>query len=347
MTRRVMLASVALLALSLAAVAQEQQATPKPEGKQNVTIPYRISGPHTQGNLSVFLLHGPDTIEGKNFLTLGEALEQKKVIVHETKNVNELAIENVSPDVEVFIQAGDIVKGGQQDRAIAFDIIVPPKSGKLPINSFCVEAGRWTRRGNEAADNFEASTKNASTKDLKLAVNYRRSQEQVWKQVAETQKKVMANTGAQVQAAESPTSLQLSLENKKVLETADKYVKELLKAAEGQKDVVGYAYAINGEVVSADVYASNALFKKLWPKLLEANAIEAIAEMKKDKKFEPPTADSLKAFMADAESGKKADQKEVTKRISCSLLESKKNVLVETRDKQQKDAVIHRSYVAK
>ena len=39
------------------------------------------------------VLHGDDQVKGKHFLTLDEALEQKKVIVHETKSVNELARE--------------------------------------------------------------------------------------------------------------------------------------------------------------------------------------------------------------------------------------------------------------
>ena len=50
--------------------------------------------------------------------------------------------------------------------------------------------------------------------------------------------------------------------------------------------MIGYVFAINGKVNSADIYGSNVLFKKLWPKLLKANAIEAIAELQKDK-FKP------------------------------------------------------------
>src|SRR5439155_10084907 len=106
---------------------------------------YRVSGPFTHDNLTIFLLHGKDQIEGKKLLTLDEALAAKKVIVHETKDVNKLAIENVSNE-DVFVQAGDVVKGGQQDRALAVDMIVPPKSGKVPIPSFCVEQGRWSKR---------------------------------------------------------------------------------------------------------------------------------------------------------------------------------------------------------
>jgi len=57
---------------------------------------YRLEGPFTQGNLSVFLVHGVDKIKGQTFITLQEALVRKAVIVRETREVNELSIENVS-----------------------------------------------------------------------------------------------------------------------------------------------------------------------------------------------------------------------------------------------------------
>src|SRR5207245_4586206 len=110
---------------------------------------YKLSGPYSCENLTVYLIHGEDQLKGKNYLTLGEALQQKKVIVHETQQVQELAIENLSPTEEVFVLAGDIVRGGRQDRIVAYDMVVPAKSGKMPIASFCVERGRWTPRGSE------------------------------------------------------------------------------------------------------------------------------------------------------------------------------------------------------
>ena len=114
---------------------------------------YTISGPYTHANLTVFLIHGPDKLQGQIPLTLQEAMAQKKAIVHETSQVNQLAIENVSSE-EVYVQSGDIVKGGKQDRVLAYDFILPPHSGKLPIGAFCVEHGRWTRRGAESAAGF-------------------------------------------------------------------------------------------------------------------------------------------------------------------------------------------------
>src|SRR5690349_8214729 len=76
---------------------------------------YRLSGPYTQDNLSIFLIHGAKRPSVKTFLTLQEALDQKKVVVYETGNVNELAVENFASE-DVYIQSGDIVKGGRQDR---------------------------------------------------------------------------------------------------------------------------------------------------------------------------------------------------------------------------------------
>ena len=107
----------------------------------------RISGPHVHENLAVYFVHGV-SVGGAVPLTLQEALAKGSVKVIETGNVNELQIENTGSE-EVFIQAGDIVKGGKQDRVLTVSFVLPPKSGRVPIASFCVEQGRWSARGKE------------------------------------------------------------------------------------------------------------------------------------------------------------------------------------------------------
>src|SRR5438045_4131461 len=86
----------------------------------------RTTGPVTHENLSVYFIHGPSA-PGKAPLTLEEALAKRIVEVRETGNVNELEIENLG-DEEVFIQSGDIVKGGQQDRSLMVSLLLAPKS---------------------------------------------------------------------------------------------------------------------------------------------------------------------------------------------------------------------------
>src|SRR5205807_6107892 len=75
---------------------------------------YRISGPVVHDNLAIYFVHGASA-PGPVPLTLQEALGAGSVQVYETGNVNELEVENLG-NSEVFVQSGDIVKGGKQDR---------------------------------------------------------------------------------------------------------------------------------------------------------------------------------------------------------------------------------------
>jgi hypothetical protein len=305
---------------------------------------YRLSGPFTHRNLSIFLVHGKSVIKSKTFLTLQEALIQRKVVVYETKSVNELSIENFSSQ-EIYVQAGDIVKGGQQDRMIGVDLIVPPKSGRMPISAFCVEHGRWSGRGNERAGAFSSSSDAVATKEIKLAAKRENSQGGVWESVTVAQNKLSQNVGARVNSPVSSSSLQLALENSKVQENADSYIKALAGVVNRSDDVIGYVFAINGKVNSADVYGSTVLFKKLWPKLLKANAIEAIAELQKEK-FKPASAESVQGFLTESDKARGSD-KDVNSRVNLMTREDNENIMFETRDRAQAGAWVHRNYIKK
>ncbi len=338
---------VMAIGVSVGILAMAQMYSLSPVGSPPQAGNYKITGPYTHDNLSVFLVHGKDRISGKTFLTLQEALIQKKIIVFETRSVNELAIENVSND-EVYVQSGEIVKGGQQDRVLAIDMIVPAKSGKMPISAFCVEHGRWSRRGNEQVAVFSSSAEVVATRDLKLAAKSSRSQGAVWENVTLAQDKLSQNVGTRVNGAASESSLQLALENKAVQKSADEYIKALSGITNGQNDVIGYAFAINGKVNSADVYASSDLFKKLWPKLLKASAIEAIAEFRKEAKFAPVSKENVTTFLDDSETGKAVEKSEdLTKRIQLVTRESDENIFFETRDRTRKEVWVHRNYIKK
>ncbi len=335
---------VAVLALCLAGGAP---AGGGPGEKAHVKAgDYTLSGPYTHKNITVFLVHGADTIKGKKFLTLQEALKKGVVIVYETGDVQKLTIENKSAGEYVYVQWGEIVKGGKQDRVIRYDLVLKPKSGKVPLASFCVEHGRWTGRGNEAVTNFESSGSALATKELKLATKKSGSQQKVWSGVAKVQNDLARNVGGSVKGGESPSSLQLTLENKKVQAAAAAYVKQLAPIVEGKEDVVGFAFAINGEVNSADVYASGALFRKLWPKLIEASAIEAIAAYEKGKAFEAATAEDVKACLLDADKAR-AVEEDIAPHIRMRTRETAEMILFETESTDGEPAVVHRGYVNK
>lgn len=327
--------------------AKAQKTTSKPQDDKKTTqTDYRISGPYTHKNLTVFLLHGKDLLPGKNFLTLQEALAQKKVRVYETKEVNELAIQNFS-NQDVYVQAGDIVRGGEQDRMISIDFIVPPRSGRMPIAAFCVESGRWSKRGEEQAGYFSSSENSAATKDLKLAAKRAASQDAVWQNVSVAQEKLSKNVAEVVAVSASPTSYELSVENAKVKETTAAYINSLSGLLRNKPDVIGFAFAINGKVNSADVYASHALFAKLWPKLLKATATEALAELDQQQaKAEPVASETIHEFLADSKQPT-AKSKDVTQRVRVITREDDENIFFETQDRRDKDAWVHRNYIRK
>jgi hypothetical protein len=138
----------------------------------------------------------------------------------------------------------------------------------------------------------------------------------------------------------------LSLENRQVVATVDEYVKKLSGITAGKSDVIGYAFAINGKINSADVYVSNALFKKVWVKNLKATATEAVAESRGVRLAEPVKAEAVKVLIDDSERAKPREQSAGSGTARLVTREDKDNVMVEARDEKTK-TVVHKSYVRK
>ncbi|NNF00208.1 MAG: hypothetical protein HKN25_14410 [Pyrinomonadaceae bacterium] len=306
---------------------------------------YKISRSYSHKNLSIFLIHGKDKYTKNNILTLQEAMENKEFVVYETSNVNELAVENLSKTKDVFIQSGDIVKGGKQDRVLAVSIIIPARSGRILIQAFCVESGRWEKRGKEDNRKFSSSNDRIVTKKLKIAANKTRSQQEVWNEVSKAQDKLSINVGGSVADEKSATSLQLTLENKRVKANINGYLDKLDNVIDGKRDVIGYAFAINGKINSADIYVSNSLFKKLWTRMLKAAAIEAVANLDEKVKFNLVKPGEVYAFLLGADRGRASTQN-VSSRSKVVTREEKNSVLFEAVDARRK-IVVHKNYVSK
>ena len=344
---------------------------------------HRVSGPVVHENLAVYFIHGKSA-PGKVPLTLEEAMAKGFVKVRETSNVNQLEIENRGTD-EVFVQSGDIVKGGKQDRTLMVSLVLPPKSGAVPIASFCVEQGRWTARGREDVKQFSTASAAVPSREMKLAMKApiptaegsgartpeqrdtasgddRRMQlagsspanetgarqQKVWENVRKTQTKLTGNLGASVSSAQSGSSLQLALENEKLMDAQKLYINALKAAGESSDDIIGFIFAVNGELNSADVYPSNGLFRKMWTKLLTASVIEAIGH-KDEPAVAPPESAAASAFLAAAEAGK-SSEKSLNAGVKLQTREADKAYLFETARAPSPSAPaswVHRNYLAK
>ncbi|MDH5655770.1 MAG: hypothetical protein OEZ34_07680 [Spirochaetia bacterium] len=301
-------------------------------------------GPYSYKNISIYYIQGKDQIKTKNFYTLSEAMKKKKVKVFETEDVNNLSIQNFSRTHAVFIQSGDIVKGGKQDRVIGTDLILPPSSPKTPIGAFCVESDRWEQREGENINEFSGSNYRASSKDLKIAIKKEKDQSQVWSKVAENQDKLSDSTGVDVKSRKSQSSLQLTLENKKLENMKKEYLTRLTNTHRGHPQTVGYAFTINGEINSADVYASHALFMKMWPKLLDSSVTEAIGKVKEKNKKAPSSA-AVKKWYGDAKA-KDKEKASLNKKTRTKSKESNENLHFETYDAES-GVMMHKNVIKK
>jgi hypothetical protein len=318
---------------------------------------YRLSDPVVHGNLAIYFVYGKSR-SGPIPLTLQEALARKVVTVRETGQVNELQVENIG-DEEIFIQSGDIVKGGRQDRVLSVSMMLPPHSGAIPIDSFCVESGRWSARGGEDARLFSSAAAALPSRSAKLemadALTKRPEgtdatvgarQREIWKNVAKIQEKLSANLGASVVAPRSQTSLQLTLENNHLAGEQAEYIATLQPRGEQDDDIVGYAFAVNGKINSADIYPSNGLFRKMWPKLLRASVTEAIGERAADNAPAPPTA-AVSGFISSADNARAVEAK-AGEQANIRMRESAKAMVLEARPADAPAASwMYRSYIAK
>ncbi len=319
----------------------------------------RVTGPVVHANLALYFIHGTSA-PGKVPLTLEEALAKGVVKVHETGNVNTLSIENLGDD-EVFVQSGDLVKGGQQDRALTVSLLLPPKSGRIPIAAFCVEEGRWSARGGEDVRSFASSgaqlyslaakmamkapqPKSSSTASADTSRNDTGArQQEMWRAVRESQNSLSKSVGRPVAAPQSATSLQLAYENEKLQTARTAYINSLQPAGEKDGDIIGYVFAINGKINSADIYPSNGLFRKMWKKSIAANATEAIGEKSADAPT-PPALAAVQAFLDAAERGK-ASEKALPVNGLLEMRDAEKALYFETR--RPAGGWVHKNYLMK
>jgi hypothetical protein len=314
-----------------------------------------VSGQHAHGNLQVWLVHGPDGGPQRALVPLADALAGGRVALRETGEVQELAIENITADADVFLQAGDIVQGGDQDRTVASDLVLAADAGRVSLAAFCVEQGRWSPRGcsaplvdrseagvgaaGQSRSTFVSAANCVPTLALKRAVA-QADQARVWNEVGNVQGMLASFVAPAAVDASSPTSLELTLDTDTVRNAADGYVAALGGILEGRDDVVGCAFAVGGRMQTADLYGSRALLRSLWPKLLRAAATAALVAGP-EAAVPVPSPEMVRAFLAGP-----ADAK--VRRQSGDLAEiAGENAFAQVIESRKGGVLLHRACLAK
>lgn len=215
--------------------------------------------------------------------------------------VNRLVLVNNSKRPLILL-AGEVVTGGRQDRVVGKDRIVPAESDPVDLAVFCVEPGRWV----EKSANFDTHASVMAQPSVRKRAMADADQHKVWDEVnsakANMTAKLAERTGtggggggeaggtmatmpssAEMIQLESTSSYAGAIENSAVKQQVDAITAPLEKSYESvikqlrNQNAIGVVVAVRGRIVWADLFASNELLSKYWPKLLQSYAAEALS----------------------------------------------------------------------
>ena len=311
---------------------------------------YKVLEPIRHGSLTVFPVIAPKSYATGEFLTLDEGLRSGDVVVTEYGNIRGLLRRRPVPAVPrqgaevnklvlinnskrpLLLLAGEIVTGGQQDRVIGKDRIVPPESDPVDLSVFCVEPGRWVA----TSDHFGASGAmygsgkgagagtSAGTLMAQPSVRAKamgdKDQNQVWAEVrkqqqsmSETVEVAAAPSAQSAEEIRSTSSYARVMENKDVKEQVDQIAKPIEQNYQSlikqlrDRNAVGVVVAVNGRIIWADIFASTELLEKYWPKLVRSYASEAVVSRAKGGEA---TTKQAEVFLGDMEGRKETIESE-------------------------------------
>ncbi len=193
------------------------------------------------------------------FSNLEDAIKEKKIRITEVSSsgtVNTLYAQNISSET-IYLMAGEIVKGGKQDRIIGMDVIILPNE-KKNISAFCVERGRWSAKS--SGSNFN-SYSNGVSQNVRKAAVIKKNQSEVWSNVSQinSRNKVSSSTGAY-------TALE---ESKEYNSKMQKYLKAFESAWNNDPEVVGMVAVSGNKVIGCDLFATHDIFENAYNNLLQ------------------------------------------------------------------------------
>jgi hypothetical protein len=291
---------------------------------------FGVANAVSSGNLSVYLVRGADAAAAP--LTLEQGLAGGLVKIHEADKLP-IQVENLSGR-SLFIQVGDMIKGGLQDQVVVSDYVIGPHSGRVPIETLCVDPFRSAARTGDSATAFSATGGLIPSRAATLALLAQPSsdtavrrlrQSAVWWSIDSVRTALSQRLGHTLETprhltwdetqttdpwalalqqslrSQWKTSLPLALEDPGLARAERPYLEALL--ASGQRTgVIGAVFAINGRLEGAEIYQSGRLFRAMWPTLLRAYATRALLAGPDEHAAVPSVAD-VTAFLDAADAG--------------------------------------------
>jgi len=247
---------------------------------------FHFVAPIRHENLEIHFLIGPSI--PPDYLTLAEGCGLQIVEIFETGRVGRLAVWNKSTDRPLFVQVGELLKGGLQDRTVATDLVLDPGEKFDGLQSYCVERARWSKRQAEDHTKFTPSQEFVSTKPLRKTVEQRADQAEVWAAVSKAQLNMAGAVPGYKESEASPSSYKLSLEDAALQKNVEEWFQVIRERSPLDERTVGAAVTINARLEKIDWYGHAQTFHRLWPGLLRAAILEALLEKRPETKSPRP-----------------------------------------------------------
>jgi len=196
-----------------------------------------IGDPVTVGGVTIYPVIDEDAPKHVTAQTasLSSAMSSGMLTVRESDNDGYTAVQMVNHSKQpVFVMAGEVIRGGRQDRMITEDVIVPPQEHPLVVQVHCVEQGRWS----DTAANFTYGGR--AEYALREVLEEGGNQDTTWSVVAALNTARDADPSGAYVAAGGPEWLQYRQQLRTQLAEADQ--------------VVGAVVAHNGQLVHAEMF---------------------------------------------------------------------------------------------
>lgn len=234
----------------------------------------QLGTPRQRGALTIVPIRCSDATSGVE--TLSEALKGNTLGVHEIGEgrVNQLEIENTGK-IPVFVMAGQILVGAKQNRVLQHDLLLPPMSGRVTVEAFCVQHGRWSYE-NDKQKTFSRSD-NFSNPQVRQAATVAKAQSEVWAKVDETRR-----AAGPAAAGRDTSDLNGLYEDKSTRTRIAQQQEAFSDLPQAVPDMQGAVVLLDGRVVALDVFGDRAVFRRLWRPLLASYVLEGSRSGKGD-----------------------------------------------------------------
>ena len=286
-----------------------------------------VAAPRTFDNLTVFPITAKTQVDVGPISTLDDAIRSGRAEVREVGSeaaaamnievrhrsgarVNTLVIENKGT-IPVYVLAGTVVKGGNQDRQIGQDFIIDANQ-VADVDAFCVEHGRWTgQRDGQATGGKFSTASQLVTSSVRAAGQYQKNQGEVWAKVADV------NAFNKKSAASG--TLMATLDDSEIVKRREALARQVtayLAGVQPNGDLVGIAYAVDGHVRGARWFVNHTVFDLYRATLVNTAAVDAItASAQRDPTKPAPKIPDLApaavtSFIAGIEAAKVAEARD-------------------------------------